>query len=225
MKQFAALLRKDNQPVRYLVVDDSVFARKNLIKMIEMFGGEVAGEAGDGLTAIAEFNRINPDIVLMDITMPQMEGIEAVERIVRQHANARIVMVSSVGYQENILAALQKGAKHFVQKPVKPEVAMKVASQLAGSEIEASEQVVKETVCELANMVIGNSVTLLNDQGFHFKVFPPEVHMDETGLAGSADTEALVICIETPCGNIYLNIAMHYLHRRRQERNAIPALD
>jgi len=104
-------------------------------------------------------------------------------------------------------------------------VAMKVASQLAGSEIEASEQVVKETVCELANMVIGNSVTLLNDQGFHFKVFPPEVHMDETGLAGSADTEALVICIETTCGNIYLNIAMHYLHRRRQERNTIPALD
>src|SRR6266853_5963056 len=122
MKQFAALLRKDNQPVRYLVVDDSVFARKNLIKMIEMFGGEVAGEAGDGLTAIAEFNRITPDIVLMDITMPQMEGIEAVERIVRQHADARIIMVSSVGYQENILAALQKGAKHFVQKPVKPEV-------------------------------------------------------------------------------------------------------
>ena len=106
-----------------------------------------------------------------------------------------------------------------------PEVAMKVASQLAGSELEASEQVVKETVCEMANMIIGNSVTLLNDQGFHFKVFPPEVHMDETGLAGSADTEALVICIETPCGNIYLNIAMHYLHRRRQERKEVPTLD
>ena len=68
------------------------------------------------------FNRTKPDIVLMDITMHQMEGIEAVERIVRQHPDARIVMVSSVGYQENILAALQKGAKHFVQKPVKPEV-------------------------------------------------------------------------------------------------------
>src|SRR5271168_1028943 len=122
MAQFAALLRKDHQPVRYLVVDDSVFARKNLMKMIEMFGGEIAGEAGDGLTAIAEFNRTKPDVVLMDITMPQMEGIEAVERIVRQHSDARIVMVSSVGYQENILAALQKGAKHFVQKPVKAEV-------------------------------------------------------------------------------------------------------
>ena len=123
MKQFEALTRKkDNQAARYLIVDDSVFARKSLAKMVESFGGQVAGEAGDGCTAITEYARTNPDIVLMDITMPQMEGIEAVERIVRQHSDARIVMVSSVGYQENILAALQKGAKHFVQKPVKPEV-------------------------------------------------------------------------------------------------------
>src|ERR1035438_9755727 len=132
MPQFAALLRKDNRPVRYLVVDDSVFARKNLMKMIEMFGGEVAGEAGDGLTAIAQVNRISPDVVLMGITMPQMEGIEAVQRIVRQHPNARIIMVSSVGYQENILAALQKGAKHFVQKPVKPELLYDVIKYVLG---------------------------------------------------------------------------------------------
>ena len=134
MQQFAALLRKDQQPVRYLVVDDSVFARKNLIKMIEQFGGEVAGEAGDGLTAIAEYNRVKPDIVLMDITMPQMEGIEAVERIVRQHPGARIVMVSSVGYQENIVAALQRGARHFVQKPVKPEVLYEVIKYVLGED-------------------------------------------------------------------------------------------
>jgi len=74
-------------------------------------------------------------------------------------------------------------------------------------------------------MVIGNSVTLLNDQGFRFKVFPPEIHMSEEGLAGNADTEAMVLCIETPCGAIYLNIAMHYLHRRRREQAAVPALD
>jgi len=106
-----------------------------------------------------------------------------------------------------------------------PDVAVKVASQLAGTEMEASEQLVRETVCELANMVIGNSVTLLNDAGFRFKVFPPEVHMDQAGLTGSVDTEALVICIETPCGEIYLNIAMHYLRRRRQERDTAHALD
>lgn len=106
-----------------------------------------------------------------------------------------------------------------------PEVAMRVASHLAGTELPESEQVVRETVCELANMVIGNSVTLLNDQGFRFKVFPPEIHMSEEGLAGSADTEAMVLCIETPCGEIYINIAMHYLHRRRREQAAVPALD
>src|SRR3979411_1655359 len=123
MEQFAPVKRsEDGQPVRYLIVDDSVFARKNLARMVESFGGQVAGEAGDGVTAISEYDRVSPDIVLMDITMPQMEGIEAAEKIVREHPDARIVMVSSVGYQENILAALQKGAKHFVQKPVKPEV-------------------------------------------------------------------------------------------------------
>jgi two-component system chemotaxis response regulator CheY len=126
MEQFARVLRKDGQAIRYLIVDDSVFARKNLSRMVESFGGQVAGEAGDGNAAISEYERLQPDLVLMDITMPQMEGIEAAERIVRQHPEARIVMVSSVGYQENIVAALQRGARHFVQKPVKPEVLYEV---------------------------------------------------------------------------------------------------
>src|ERR1700687_5617330 len=132
MQHFTALLKKDDKPVRYLIVDDSVFARKNLIKMIETFGGEVAGEAGDGLTAIAEFHRTTPDIALMDITMPQMEGIEAVERIVRQQHDAKIIMVFLLVYQKNILAALQKGGKHFVQKPVKPELLYEIQGYALG---------------------------------------------------------------------------------------------
>ena len=135
MDQFPALLRaKDRQPIRYLVVDDSVFARKNLMRILETFGGQVAGEAGDGCTAITEYDRTRPDIVLMDITMPQMEGIEAAERIVRQHPDARVIMVSSVGYQENIVAALQKGARHFVQKPVKPELLYEVIKYVLGED-------------------------------------------------------------------------------------------
>ena len=135
MEQYSALLRsKDRQPLRFLVVDDSVFARKNIAKMVEQFGGQIAGEAGDGLTAITEYDRVKPDMVLMDITMPQMEGIEAAERIVRQHPDARIVMVSSVGYQENVVAALQKGARHFVQKPVKPEVLYEVIKYVLGED-------------------------------------------------------------------------------------------
>jgi chemotaxis protein CheX len=118
------------------------------------------------------------------------------------------------------LIAIKGDIEGRVILDLSPEVAMKVASHLAGSEVPASDQVVRETVCELANMVIGNSVTLLNDQGFRFKVFPPEIHMNEEGLAGSADTESMVIAIETPCGQAYLNISMHYLRRRRNERNA-----
>src|ERR1700735_1158129 len=135
MKQFEALTRKnDHQAVKYLIVDDSVFARKSLAKMVESFGGHVVGEAGDGCTAITEYARTQPDIVLMDITMPQMEGIEAAERIVQAHPEARIVMVSSVGYQENIVAALQRGARHFVQKPVKPEVLYEVIKYVLGED-------------------------------------------------------------------------------------------
>jgi two-component system chemotaxis response regulator CheY len=66
--------------------------------------------------------------------MPQMEGIEAAERIVRSHPDARIVMVSSVGYQENIVAALQKGARHFVQKPVKSEILYEVIKYVMGDD-------------------------------------------------------------------------------------------
>jgi two-component system, chemotaxis family, chemotaxis protein CheY len=142
MEQYAALVKSNNrQPIRYLVVDDSVFARKNVTKMIESFGGQVAGEAGDGCTAITEYERTQPDIVLMDITMPQMEGIEAAERIIRQNPNARVVMVSSVGYQENIVAALQKGAKHFVQKPVKPEVLYEVIKYVMGEDAVSAQGV------------------------------------------------------------------------------------
>jgi two-component system chemotaxis response regulator CheY len=134
MEQFPFLIRKDRAAIRYLVVDDSVFARKNVARMVESFGGEIAGEAGDGCTAITEYDRTAPDMVLMDITMPQMEGIEAAERIVRAHPDARIVMVSSVGYQENIVAALQKGARHFVQKPVKAEILYEVIKYVMGDD-------------------------------------------------------------------------------------------
>src|SRR5258708_21569427 len=84
------------------------------------------------------------------------------------------------------LVAIKGDIEGRVILDLSPEVAMKVASQLAGEEVAASEQGVKETGCQIAHMVIGNSVTLLNDQGFHFKVFSPEIHMNETGPEGTA---------------------------------------
>jgi len=89
-------------------------------------------------------------------------------------------------------------------------------------DIDPTETLVPETVCELANMVIGNAVTQLNDRGFQFKVFPPEVVTQEQGEKAGHDSEATILCFETPHGNVYLNIAMKYHARRTHERTPIP---
>lgn len=94
------------------------------------------------------------------------------------------------------------------------ETALRVAQVLAGGEIEPTEQLARETLCELANIIVGNAVTLLNDQGHSFKVFPPNIHTAETGYTGGPDSEALVMCFETPSGKVYLNIALDYSHQR-----------
>jgi chemotaxis protein CheX len=99
------------------------------------------------------------------------------------------------------------------------ETALRVAAALAGGEITFGEQVASETVCELANMVVGNAVTLLNDQGHSFKVVPPELHVAEHGFACDCESEALVMCFATPIGNVYLNIALDY---SRQHSTAAP---
>jgi chemotaxis protein CheX len=98
--------------------------------------------------------------------------------------------------------------------------ASKVAGFLAGSEVETSDELVRETVFELANMVVGNAVTALNDEGVHFKIDPPQLHSADQGLSGSEDTEALVMSFNTDNGNLYMNIAMRYQHRRREDRTA-----
>ena len=92
---------------------------------------------------------------------------------------------------------------------------------LTGTEVPETDAMVSETVCELANLVIGNAVTSLNDQGFRFKIHPPEVHTSEEGLEGSEDVEALVLHFDTPAGKVFMNIAMRYNHRRRNEQHSL----
>jgi len=95
--------------------------------------------------------------------------------------------------------------------------AARVASYMAGSPMPESEEVARETVCELANMVIGSAVTALNDQGFRFKIYPPVVHEESLGEKSSEEQEALVMCFDTGSGNIFMNIAMRYGRRRRSD--------
>lgn len=102
----------------FLVVDDSEFARKSLIKMLATMGGKLVGEAMTGQDAIMKYRSLKPDIVFMDITMPGMEGIDALEEIMRDDRSAKVVMVSSLGHNDLVKDALRKGARHFITKPV-----------------------------------------------------------------------------------------------------------
>jgi chemotaxis protein CheX len=102
-----------------------------------------------------------------------------------------------------------------------PTTAVKVATYLAGEPIGESADIVKETIFELANQIIGNAVTTLNDQGFRFKIAPPELHSAELGEKSSEEQESLVMCFDTANGSVFMNIAMRYNRRRRQERTAV----
>lgn len=96
--------------------------------------------------------------------------------------------------------------------------AARVAAYLAGSPQPEDDEVARETVCELANMVIGSAITVLNDQGFQFKINPPVAHTELVGEKSSEDQEALVMCFGTATGNVFMNIAMRYNTRRKADR-------
>lgn len=102
-----------------------------------------------------------------------------------------------------------------------PDTAILVARAL-GAEETASGRVVSETVFELANMIIGNAVTLLNDQGYQFKVLPPEKYVEGEATGSRTETEETAIFFDTACGRVFLDICVRYNLRSRTER--VPAL-
>ncbi len=127
-------LNNPKSSFRFLVVDDSAFARRNMTKILTSVGGESAGSAGNGREAIEQYVKLKPDLVIMDITMPEMEGVEAVQGILDRDASAKIVMVSSNGYQDIIKEALDSGAKHFLTKPLEPKQVASVVDFVLGED-------------------------------------------------------------------------------------------
>ena len=102
---------------RVLVVDDAIFMRMMVKDILEKNGFEVAGEASNGIEAVKAYQELKPDITTMDITMPEMNGIDAARLIRKIDPNARIVMCSAMGQQAMVMEAIQAGAKDFVVKP------------------------------------------------------------------------------------------------------------
>jgi len=102
-----------------------------------------------------------------------------------------------------------------------PQTALRVASHYAGAELPESDGLIKETIFELANQVVGNAVCSLNDQGFHFRVHPPVLVTAEEGDKTSEDVEALMISFETSLGNVFMNVALRYNRRRMADHMAV----
>ena len=107
-----------NQTV--LVCDDAIFMRTMISDILSQAGFEVVGEAESGLQAVEKYRMLRPDLVTMDIVMPDMGGIEAVREICKDDPDAKILMCSAMGQQALVVEAIQAGAKDFVVKPFQP---------------------------------------------------------------------------------------------------------
>jgi two-component system chemotaxis response regulator CheY len=103
--------------IRVLVVDDAVFMRTVLKKMLVEDGYEVCGEAGNGLEAIKLAKELTPDVVTLDITMPEMDGVTALPKIMEVSPNSKVIMCSAMGQQPMVVEAIKNGAKDFIVKP------------------------------------------------------------------------------------------------------------
>ncbi|AEE91381.1 regulator of chemotaxis and motility [Tepidanaerobacter acetatoxydans Re1] len=104
-----------------LIVDDAAFMRMMIKDILTKNGYEVSGEAENGAVAVKMYDELKPDLVIMDITMPEMDGIEAVKKIKAMDSSAKIIMCSAMGQQAMVIDAIQAGARDFVVKPFQPE--------------------------------------------------------------------------------------------------------
>jgi two-component system chemotaxis response regulator CheY len=120
---------------RCIVADDSAFARKCISDVLGKMGGRIVGEAANGLEAIELYAKHNPDIVMLDITMPVIDGIETLRRIVEMDKNAKVVIVSSIGDSNTVWKALCLGAKSFVSKPIDQDYAGMVIRDVVSGKV------------------------------------------------------------------------------------------
>ena len=115
-----------------LVVDDAAFMRMMIKDILSKNGYTVAGEAENGVKAIEKYNELKPDLVLMDITMPDKDGIQALKDIKASDPNAKIIMCSAMGQQAMVIEAIQSGAKDFIVKPFQPDRVLEAVKKVVG---------------------------------------------------------------------------------------------
>src|ERR1700734_926522 len=154
----------------------------------------------------------------MDLIQPFINSADAVlSQGLSGTTKVGYLSMEEEGYRRKGVAgmvALSGDIEGRIILDLEPQTALRVASHYAGTALPESDELIKETIFELANQVVGNAVCALNDQGFHFRVHPPMLVTSDEGDKTSEDVEALMICFETSLGNVYMNVALRYNKRR-----------
>ena len=119
--------------VRVLIVDDAAFMRMMIKNILSKAGYDIVGEAENGVQAIAKYKDLTTDLVTMDITMPEMDGITAVKEIMSINGAAKVIMCSAMGQQAMVIDAIQAGAKDFIVKPFQPNRVLEAVQKVVGS--------------------------------------------------------------------------------------------
>lgn len=117
---------------RVLVVDDAIFMRATIGKMLEENGHSMVGEASTGVEAVEKFVEVKPDIVILDITMPEMDGIAALKRIKIIEPKAKIIICSAIGQKDKVVEAIEEGALSFIVKPFEADQLIDAVEQAMG---------------------------------------------------------------------------------------------
>ena len=115
-----------------LIVDDAAFMRMMIKDILTKNGYNVVGEAENGAKAIEKYSELKPDLVLMDITMPEVDGIAALKKIKGSDPNALIIMCSAMGQQAMVIESIQAGAKDFIVKPFQPDRVLEAVKKVVG---------------------------------------------------------------------------------------------
>ena len=115
-----------------LICDDAAFMRMMIKDILTKNGYNVAGEAENGIKAVEKYKEVSPDLVLMDITMPEMDGIQALKEIKKQDAGAKVIMCSAMGQQAMVIESIQAGAKDFIVNPFQAERVIEAVKKVVG---------------------------------------------------------------------------------------------
>ena len=117
---------------RILLCDDAAFMRMMLKNVLTEHGYEVVGEAANGAEGVEKYSQLKPDLVMMDITMPEMNGIDALKKIKENDSNANVIMCSAMGQQAMVIESIQAGAKDFIVKPFQVERVIEAVQKAIG---------------------------------------------------------------------------------------------